>query len=370
MSENSSFFLLSTATLAVAGGLFLVVMNPGDRTVEFEKSRVQQLEVNETGAFERTPSQATEIKPVKKTLSQPEAKAEKQFFPTTKTSGSYRARESGKVYPPFQSGFSGSDSRAASYSKHSQKIRTFKSQLKNLQLRTQIATTSSLHSPNSNDLKVQTTFALTPSYKLNKDFKLSMALSLTRDHERQREVIFNNTKISLAQSSKELNENWNYRMRSSITLPSNVEDREKNSYKGALSANLNIDRKIRLFKRSTTIGYSQSLQKNFHQFKQSAFGSDNTSYSTTPNVYLTQPVTKAITVSGYISFRTGWGYSNTRRSSFGIGQSILVALNDQANLALSYNNAGDALKPNGRDYNTDWFNKNTASVTASLSANF
>ncbi|MGZ3802152.1 MAG: hypothetical protein ACXWRZ_16375 [Bdellovibrio sp.] len=232
-----------------------------------------------------------------------------------------------------------------------------------LPLSYEMATT--LHTENSYERQLQETFAVSPSFRLSKNWKLSAGISVIKDDSVSNagQTGFDNTTVSVSHTHA-LTDYIVWTNSMGGVLPTNQQIREQTSFQGAARAATAISFD-QLFLNSSLL-YKLSFNRNFHEFNISSAGTYNTRDVIGQLVNYSVPLTKAFSLSTSFYYAMAHTYADDLTSRFSLGADLQWNATKNFSMVVGTSNDGNALKPNGRDSNIEFFNDNTSSIKLGL----
>jgi hypothetical protein len=241
---------------------------------------------------------------------------------------------------------------------------------KRLQVTLLAQTASNLYGTESRDHEAEGRLVIAPSYKLGANYRLSLSNTLIQNFEQERETRLGNSKLTLSHVPLYLTDDTILIAAGGLRLPTNVEDRHRNTYNGSLVLEPNLITNWTVYGSPFVTVLGAYLTKNTHTYDRNAGGGANTSYSTTGYFGIEKeflPKFSILLDGDYTYART---YQNSMRTQFSIGQSITYQHDKDLSVTIGHSNAGDALKANGTDYNIAVFDGNFSVVYANIRAVF
>lgn len=241
---------------------------------------------------------------------------------------------------------------------------------KRLQVTVLAQTASNLYQSGSERREAEGRLILTPSYKLGVNYRLSLSNSIIQNFEQERETRFGNSKLSLSHVPLYLTDDTILIASGGVRLPTNVEDRKRNTYNGSLVLEPTLLTNWTLLGSPFVTVLGLYLTKNTHTFDRNSRGSANTSYSATSYAGIEKQILPKLSLlvdGDYTYART---YQNSLRTQFSIGQSMTFQFNKDLSFTIGHTNAGDALRANGTDYNVSVFDGNFSVIYANVRAVF
>jgi hypothetical protein len=241
---------------------------------------------------------------------------------------------------------------------------------KRLQITVLAQTASNLYQAGSERREAEGRLIFTPSLKLGSKYRLSLSNIIIQNFEQERETRFGNSKLSLNRMPLTLTDDTILIASAGVRLPTNVEDRKRNTYNGSLVLEPTLLTNWTILGSPLVTVFGLYLTKNTHTFDRNSSDGANTSYSAAGYAGIEKEIIPkfSMLVDGdYTYART---YQNSLRTQFSIGQSMTYQRNKELSFTVGHTNSGDALKANGTDYNVSIFDGNFSVVYANVRAIF
>lgn len=220
---------------------------------------------------------------------------------------------------------------------------------------------TTLHQEGSYERQVQQVFSIAPGYRFSSSWKLGSTVSVIKDDSVSGvgNTIFDNTSISLSYN-RPLLTHLNWKTSAGGVIPTNQEQREQTTFQGAarLSTGLAIDSLVL----QSSLSYTISFNRNFHEYNINADGKFNTRDSIGQTIGYDIPITSKISFSTSFFYQMAHNYADELSTRFSAGADLNWTPLKNLTLIVGTSNDGNALKPNGRDSNIEFFNDNTSII--------
>lgn len=225
---------------------------------------------------------------------------------------------------------------------------------------------SSLQPKNAYERKVQESFTLIPTYKISDSAKASVMTALYRDDSNDEAggtADWDNTRVSISFSRPVLqNKTWSNSI--STTIPTNRSLREQTSYQGGLklAAGLQFDEVAF----GSSLGCALSYTRNFHEFDMTADGGFNVRETVGAGLDWSLPLYHSLNLQSVFVYTAGKTYRDDLRTKFVTEANLNWQAARELTLSAGTSNEGNALGPNGKDSNIEFFNDTTSMIKFGL----
>ena len=206
------------------------------------------------------------------------------------------------------------------------------------------------------------------SYKLAENYRAGLTGGFIQEYDGGREATGTNWKATVTRVPIAVTQDSSLVLVGGGRLPTNVQDRDKNSFNGSLLTETSLITNWTLAGVPFATVYGLYLTKNFHDYDRGASGKANTDYIVINYFGVEKYITSKLSflVDGdYTYART---YQGSLRTLFSIGQSFTYEFNQDLSVTVGHSNGGDALAVNGTDYDISVFDGNTSVIYANLRA--
>lgn len=225
---------------------------------------------------------------------------------------------------------------------------------------------TTLHEEGSYERQVQQVFSIAPGYRFNSSWKVGSNVSVIKDDSVSGvgNTIFDNTSLSLSYS-RPLTTHSNWKSSAGGVLPTNQEQREQTTFQGAarLSTGVSVDSLMW----QSSFSYTISFNRNFHEYNINATGKFNTRDSIGQSVSYDIPITSKFSFSTSFFYQMAHNYADDLNTRFSADANLNWTPLKDLTLIVGTSNDGNALKPNGRDSNIEFFNDNTSIIKLGVS---
>jgi hypothetical protein len=216
----------------------------------------------------------------------------------------------------------------------------------------------------SKDANLSLSFA--PSYQLFSKARLISEIHANQNLNSDYLTELANTTLGLSFTPIALSQNNNLLLTVKSILPTNKNDRVKNSFDGALSASAGLNNKASLFTKLSNTTISISALKNMHEFERTADGEANLSTKLSYSILYIQALSQIFSAELYAKYNTGWTYQNDLKTSFSISEKLNLDIKKNISTYIQHSNDGNALQANGSDSNIQIYDKNKSVMSAGL----
>lgn len=241
-----------------------------------------------------------------------------------------------------------------------------KSTSQKFHLTVELETLSSLHEFGSVDHKAQTELTLRPSYDLNANYTVIAETGVLQKFTSSQKTSMPNSKIGLEHSPFLLPLKMELQPAATVTLPTNEDDRIRDSYNGGAHLSLSLSRTGKWGAQALTLAYSVAATQNIHTYTRNNADEPNIERSLLQIPALVWGAGKNFELTVYYTYQMGWTYTQRLSSQFILGEQLTFKASPAFELALGHKNGGDALQGNGRDSNIRWYNENSSSIYFSM----
>ncbi len=245
-------------------------------------------------------------------------------------------------------------------------LRTQLESQKKLQLTMGLQAYSSLHEFESVDHVAETQLTISPSYKLSESLQIRSSTALAQRLTGSQKSSLSNTKVTLRHKLVPLAFGQSLIPSLGIRLPTQVEDRNQNTYNGSLFIDPTLISPWEIGTFHFTSYFTLSASKNFHTYDRGASGAANVSHSLSQALGIEKSLSSRVSFILDGEYFTGWTYQNSFRSRFSLGQSLSYRSQKNLTFSIGHSNSADALKSNGQDFNISLLDENTSVIYSSL----
>lgn len=237
--------------------------------------------------------------------------------------------------------------------------------IKRLRVTATLQAISTLHKTEQDGRETSTRITLAPSLALNDLYRVTAAAALIQDGGQERKTLMSNTKLSLVRTPLSLTSDTALLVSAGGRLPTNSEDREDNTFQGALVLEPTVLTEWNVFGHGFTTIYGLYSQKNFHKYNRGNLEQANLSYQLDHYFGLETYLVKHLVLTLDGDYIFGQTYQGTKSTKFALGQSLTYE-QPKWSATLGHTNGGDVLLYGGTDRNVKIFDKNTSAVFAQL----
>lgn len=224
-------------------------------------------------------------------------------------------------------------------------------------------TSSTLHKQGSYEREAQSSFAIVPSYKFTSNLKIATTISVWKEHTGPEDAGFDNTPVSLNLMTP-LTSSIDWSNTISGVLPTDRKLQDETSYQGAIKADTALGFNNLFLGSSLRLGVG--ITRNVHERTQGAEGAYNVRETITQKMDYSLPLGKSWSIDTSFAYSTGWTYLGDFRSKFYAGADLSWNFLKDWTASVGTSNEGNALKPNGRDSNIEFFNDTSSVVKFGL----
>jgi hypothetical protein len=203
---------------------------------------------------------------------------------------------------------------------------------------------------------------MAPNYKLNKTLKITARTSAVQQLDGGQKSALTNTRLSLQHSPIRTSKNFTWFPTVFTDLPTNVEDRKLNSYRGNIAAQTTSIINARVLKKNYSVIPIIRGTKNFHGLERNAGDSANISHTALGALYIETGLAKKLSLSVGGSYIHAWTYQDSTREQFSLSQELTYDLNKQTTVTLGHSNDASVFAANGQESNVKLFDENSSSV--------
>lgn len=206
---------------------------------------------------------------------------------------------------------------------------------------------------------------LSPSYLISKDYRVSASGQMIQYNNEERKTEFGNTRLNLTRSPLQLTNDSQLVLVAGGRLPTNSEDRDNNTYRGALLVDpmLLSEWNIGGVRFSTT--YQLTLTKNFHKYDRNNESKANTEYSAIHYFGIDTEIFKNVVLTVDGDYTYARSYQDTVKTLYSLGQALTYQ-QPKWSVSVGHTNSANMLAANGRDTNVSVFDKHTSAVYGML----
>ncbi len=196
------------------------------------------------------------------------------------------------------------------------------------------------------------TLSLTPTYKFNKDYRITASASVTQEYEIER-VFYSNTRLTLYLPTWTLlNDSITVYPSVAGSLPTNNIAYRDESFRGALSGGASFTGTLLSKTFPVSVYYNLSGGRNLHKFRRNNLRTANTEYFISHSLGLTKGIKKAsITLAGTLN--PAWDYNGDYEPTYSLSQTLSYAADNGVLYNLSHATGGRALDYRGDFSNVD-----------------
>lgn len=203
--------------------------------------------------------------------------------------------------------------------------------------------------------------------QINKLLRADLFVSASQSLHGERRLLLQNTMLGLMHTPVPvLGDVLSYRLKVTVILPTNENDRELASLRGAVVLGNRFFINIKALPALSSF-YQLNLSKSFHGYETTASGESNNQFSVGHTLLTNFDIGKFyVQVVPRVSSR--WTYEGTPSSSFELAEEVGVNLG-RFSLGVGHTNSDNLVKANGRDSNFSVFDRDTSTyyMTANLS---
>lgn len=219
---------------------------------------------------------------------------------------------------------------------------------KALTLAIDLSGTTDLEKTDSAESTRATTLGLGLNYKINQDYLLLLAQAISYSNNGSYAVEASNTVLAFSAKPIKLSEVTHLTPLVKALLPTNEDNREYDSFRGAAAASLTLVHKTYLGV-PLTISLSEELLKNVHEFESNAGNKANLSYRARTVGSFAFELGDHLDLSLSASYDAGRTYQEALRTAFKASQELSYKFTKSTSTYLSHSNGGDALGANGTE---------------------
>ncbi|MFS4460471.1 hypothetical protein [Bdellovibrio sp. HCB2-146] len=224
-------------------------------------------------------------------------------------------------------------------------------------------TSSTLHKEGSYEREASSSFSLAPSIKFTSNLKLATSISVWKEHTGPEEAGFDNTPVSLNLSTP-LTPTLSWSNTIAGVLPTDRKLQNETSYQGAIKADTALAFDDLFLGSSLRLGVG--ITRNFHEMTQGNEGAFNVRETISQKLDYSLPLGKTWSLDTSFAYSTGWTYLGDLRTKFYAGADLSWNFVKDWTASVGTSNEGNALKPNGRDSNIEFFNDTSSVVKFGL----
>ncbi len=211
------------------------------------------------------------------------------------------------------------------------------------------------------------TLGLSASFKLPYGLSSFMSFSGSKNMTNGRQQSFNDGAVGIKRalfSYKNLSSGASLK----VILPINKDNREQTSFRTRLGLAPNLVIGLRpIGLKETNIIFSTSLNEYFHEYKRTAYNTENTQFSVSNAVTISQDFKEKYNFAIYFSNNNGWTYSGFRKpSTYAFGQSLSTSFGKGWSASLAHNVGGGVYDYNGRDLKIKAFDPDASTISLSV----
>lgn len=229
-----------------------------------------------------------------------------------------------------------------------------------------LLTQSTLQKTDSVNQQAYGTITVAPNYKLTNDLKLTASVSGEQQLVRATKSTLSNMTVTLQHSPFRVNKDvmWFPTLRS--VVPTDVEDRKKNSFNGAAGAQATGIIVQRILGQNISIIPIVRVTKNYHEFSRNAGNTANISHSALGVLYFETSLVDKLTFGFESTYQHAWTYQSATRELFSFSQELSYEVRSNFVVTLGHTNSADVFASNGHSNNVSFFDENTSSVYLNL----
>ncbi len=217
-----------------------------------------------------------------------------------------------------------------------------------LSLSVDFSGTTDLEATESSESTRSTDLGLKANYQINKDNALSLSQAISYTNNGAYKVTAANTSIGAKFKTFKINEETSLTPSSKILLPTNEENREFDSFRGAAALALSLSYKTHLGA-PVTFALSEEILKNVHEYESNAGNKANLSFRSRTAGALAFEFGQSVGLSLASTYDAGRTYQNALRTAFSVSQELSYKFTEKASTYISHSNGGDARGANGTD---------------------
>jgi hypothetical protein len=220
---------------------------------------------------------------------------------------------------------------------------------------------STLHKTEQDGRDAFSRIILAPGYLLTEDYRVSASGQIIQHFNEEQKTEYSNTRVNLTRSPLQLTQDTALILVAGGRLPTNSEDRDNNTYRGAVLVDPRVitDWNIKGFNFSTT--YELLLTKNFHKYDRNNLSQANTEYSALHYFGLDIPLVSKLVLTLDGDYTYARSYQDTAKTVYSVGQSITYQM-PKWSVTVGHTNSANMLEANGRDTHVSAFDKHTSAV--------
>ncbi len=194
---------------------------------------------------------------------------------------------------------------------------------------------------------------LSPRYRINEKWTAISSLGVIQRITQENRTDLTNWTLALSRNPFPFAGLGDLRITTSLVLPSNQIQREKESLRGALRLATNY------FVRTNTPFILEGglfATRNIHQYKISAFDRQNLQWIVSPYSTMGWSFGDHWQLTGTGSYDATWTYRNNYQGFFNLDESLTYIKDRNMSFTIGHNNSGSVATLDGRSSNVAFFN--------------
>lgn len=209
------------------------------------------------------------------------------------------------------------------------------------------------------------------SYKLPKDFKASLSLTMDKELTGYREEDFRDPSLSLSKSFGKISKYVTASAKASTKIPASETSRKTTSLQTALSTSGTFlyDAGKHVLE-GLTIGYSLGVINNFHKYTMSSTGKSNTQRTFTNSLMFDYAINDNFGIYLDNTYYRNYTYKSEYNDFFSFDQSVTYSHDSGASVTLGHAIGGSALAIDGRESNVKLFDREESSYYITLAYSY
>ena len=219
---------------------------------------------------------------------------------------------------------------------------------------------SSFHKESAYEHQAQESLTLAPSYKISDQWSAGLLTSIYKDESNGEEggiTTWDNTRVSLSGTSPLLS-NLDSNFGVAGVLATHQALRDQSSYQGGMR--LSVGGLWKELFHGSALRYGLAFTRNFHEFSINAQGAFNVRENLANSLEFSLPFNESLSIVTSFIYTAGYTYRDDLRTKFVTEANLVWQVNKTFSLATGASNEGNALGPNGRDSNIEFFNDNSS----------